>query len=200
VVVRAPEPGLLSPAVEPELRLLSAAERQNLVAPADLLRLLYRQVRALAGPRRDLDDLVQNAAERALRSLHRFEGRSQLSTWTYGVAYRTLLDHDRWYRRYRRRFAYTDEHSSPEPASVHDSESALMELARARKLHAALARLPATKRAVVVMHDLEGIDVRDIATVVGANERTVRSRLRDGRKKLLSMLAGDPLFDAEVRA
>ena len=32
-----------------------------------------------------------------------------------------------------------------------------------------------------------------------ANERTVRSRLRDGRKKLLELLRADPLFDSEGR-
>ncbi len=55
-------------------------------------------MRALAGPRQDLDDLVQAAAERALKALERFEGRSALSPFTYGIVYRTLLDHQRWYR------------------------------------------------------------------------------------------------------
>src|SRR6187200_2114602 len=76
------------------------------VATEELLGLLYRQLRRLAGPRPDLDDIVQAAAERALKSLPRFEGRAQLSTWTYGVAYRTLLDHDRWYARFKRRFIH----------------------------------------------------------------------------------------------
>ena len=66
-------------------------------------------MRSLAGPRQDLDDLVQQAAERALRALDRFEGRCALSTFTYGIVYRTMLDHDRWYRRFRRRFAATAE-------------------------------------------------------------------------------------------
>ena len=40
-------------------------------SPDELLALLYRQMRALAGPRQDLDDLVQAAAERALKALER---------------------------------------------------------------------------------------------------------------------------------
>ena len=74
------------------------------VRPAELLSLLYRQMRTLAGPRVDIDDLVQAAAERALRALDRFEGRCSLSTFTYQISYRTLIDHERWYRRFRRRF------------------------------------------------------------------------------------------------
>jgi RNA polymerase sigma-70 factor (ECF subfamily) len=184
-----------------EISLLAPAEaggERVCSVPKELLALLYRQMRALAGPRRDLDDLVQAAAERALRALPRFEGRSALSTWTYGVAYRTVLDHDRWYRRWSRRFSLADSSEPPEPPSSWDGEVAFTELRRARRLHAALARLPASKRAVVVLHDLEGVDVKRIAEIVEANERTVRSRLRDGRKKLAALLVTDPLFDVEA--
>src|SRR6478752_1336279 len=74
-------------------------------SPDELLALLYRQMRALAGPRQDLDDLVQAAAVRALKALPRFERRSSLSTFTYGIVYRTLIDQQRWYRRFQRRFS-----------------------------------------------------------------------------------------------
>ncbi len=160
-----------------------------------LVRLLYRQVRSLAGPRPDLDDIVQAASERALKALPSFEKRSSLSTWAYGVAYRTLLDHDRWTTRFRRRFFYTEEVRCPEPRTRFDSEGLLLEAERARRLYAALEQLPAAKRAVVVLHDLEGLPAKEVAQIVGTNEGTVRSRLRDGRAKLLCLLDADPLFD-----
>ncbi|HVJ22128.1 MAG TPA: RNA polymerase sigma factor [Polyangiaceae bacterium] len=172
-------------------------ERED-VHPADLLALLYRQMRSLAGPRQDLDDLVQQAAERALRALDRFEGRCALSTFTYGIVYRTMLDHDRWFRRFRRRFAIDQRDDSPEPSSPRCSEMDMVELERARRLYQALDNLPAAKRAVLILHDLEGIDVADVSNIVGANERTVRSRVRDARKKLAELLKADPLFDPGV--
>ena len=163
---------------------------------AQLLALLYRQMRVLAGPRRELDDLVQAAAERVLKALPRFRGESQLSTWTYGVAYRTLLDHDRWFRRWTRRFSYTEDSALPEPTAADcNAEAHCIEAARARRLHAALGELPPAKRAVVVLADLEEVPLKEVAAIVGANERTVRSRLRDGRRKLASLLTADPLFD-----
>ena len=174
-------PGLLAPATD---------------APGELLVLLYRQMRKLAGPRPDLEDLVQAAAERALRAWPRYEGRAQLSTWSYGVAYRTFLDHERWYRRWRRRFV--EDPAEPELADGPDGEAAAVEVARARGLYRALAHLPAPKRAVVMLHDLEGLELREVAAIVGANERTVRSRLRDARHRLLTLLKSDPLFDPEV--
>jgi RNA polymerase sigma-70 factor, ECF subfamily len=177
-----------------ELPLLGAGESTRVdPVPDELLRLLYRQVRALAGPRPNLDDLVQAAAERAVRSWPRFEGRSALSTWTYGIAYRTMLDHDRWYVRWRRRFRLGLD-AEPEQAADWDGEQGLIEVMRARRLHAALDRLAPAKRAVVTLRDLEGLELKEIALIVGANERTVRSRLRDGRRRLVELLSPDPLF------
>lgn len=165
----------------------------------DILRLLYRQMRVLAGPRPDLDDLVQCAAERMLRALPRFEGRSLLSTFAYGVAYRTLLGQDRWYRRWSRRFSFAEDQPGPEPAQTGEStEEATSRAERSSSLHRALDELAPAKRAVIVLHDLEGMSLKDVATIVGSNERTVRSRLRDGRKKLAEILLADPRFDGEA--
>lgn len=166
----------------------------------ELLALLYRQMRALAGPRQDLDDLVQAAAERALKALSRFEGRSSLSTFTYGIVYRTLLDQQRWFRRFQRRFSLDSREEPEELAFPRSSETDLRELERARRLYAALDELPKEKRATLILHDLEGLDVADVAVISGANERTVRSRLRDAHKKLAEILRKDPLFDPEVPA
>lgn len=169
-------------------------------SPDELLALLYRQMRSLAGPRQDLDDLVQAAAERALKALERFEGRSSLATFTYGIVYRTLIDHQRWYRRFQRRFALDAREEGEEPPFPRSSETDLRELARARRLYAALDTLPHEKRATLILHDLEDLDVAEVATISGTNALTVRSRLRDARKKLAEILRQDPLFDPEVPA
>jgi RNA polymerase sigma-70 factor (ECF subfamily) len=157
-------------------------------------------MRALAGPRQDLDDLVQAAAERAIKALERFEGRSSLSTFTYGIVYRTLIDQQRWYRRFQRRFSLDAREEPEELAFSRSSETDLRELTRARRLYAALDQLPNEKRAALILHDLEGLDVKDVAAISGANELTVRSRLRDAHKKLAEILRQDPLFDPEVPA
>ena len=165
----------------------------------ELLALVYRQMRSLTGPGQELDDLVQAAAERALKALPTFQGRCALSTFTYGIVYRTLIDHQRWYRRFQRRFTATrDDDESDEPSFPRSSESDLRELERARRLYIALDELPGEKRATLVLHDLEGLDVAQVATISSANERTVRSRLRDARKKLAELLLRDPLFDPEA--
>jgi RNA polymerase sigma-70 factor (ECF subfamily) len=65
---------------------------------------------------------------------------------------------------------------------------------RIRSLHTALAAMTEKYRAVVVLHDLEGLGVAEIATIVGCNELTVRSRLRDGRRQLRKLLEADETF------
>jgi len=179
----------------PSERLEQALARES---PDELLALLYRQMRALAGPRQDLDDLVQAAAERALKALERFEGRSALATFTYGIVYRTLLDHQRWYRRFQRRFTLDSREEPGEPVFPRTSETDLHELERARRLYAALDRLSNEKRATLILHDLEGLDVASVAAISGAKELTVRSRLRDAHKQLVQLLREDPLFEPEA--
>src|SRR5450432_1923149 len=75
------------------------------VAADQVFELVYRQMRKLAGPR-DFEELVQVAAEQALRSLSSFRGQSQLATWTFRICYVTVRKHDRWYRRWLRRFTF----------------------------------------------------------------------------------------------
>lgn len=157
--------------------------------------LVYRQMRALAGRVSDLDDLTQAAAERVLRSLPSFRGHSELSTWTYRICYRTLVDQRRWYRRWLRLFRFTSDGQVPEAAEGRISAvDALEHRELLTRMREALDRIPPKRRTVVILHDLEGIELGRVATIVGANLLTVRSRLRDGRKALLRELEKDPYF------
>lgn len=148
-------------------------------------------MRALAGPSAgDLEDLIQIAAQQTFQSLERFDGRCDIGTWIYSVCYRVLLGQRRWYRRWQLRFtplAAEDDapDHAPTPAELFEAR------ARSRQLHRALARLSDKYRAVVVLHDLEELKVAEIAVIVGANDLTVRSRLRDGRKQLAQVLQAE---------
>jgi RNA polymerase sigma-70 factor (ECF subfamily) len=163
----------------------------------EVFELVYRQMRSLAGGRSDFDDLVQIAAEQVVRSFSSFAGRSKLSTWTYRICYVTVLKHERWYRRWLRRFTLTDrgELESYERAA---DDPAVEQLERIARLRRAVARLSPKRRTVVVLHDLEGHSVEEIAGIVAAKPLTVRSRLRDGRRDLARFLAADPYFGDEA--
>jgi RNA polymerase sigma-70 factor, ECF subfamily len=175
----------------------AASLRQNSAALREdqVFALIYGQMCSLAGRCPDLEDLVQVAAERVFRSLSSFAGRSELSTWTYRICYRTLLNERRWHRRWLRRFtlaAGEQMEEAPEPNAGPDF--GLEQRERASRLHAALGRVSARRRVVVILHDLEGLELETIAGIVEAKLNTVRSRLRDGRKLLLRELRRDPYF------
>ena len=151
---------------------------------------------ALAGRSRDLDDLVQMAAEQVLRSLSSFEERCAPATWTYRICYHTLLKQRRWYHRFSQRFIYEKEAGSFESSdrTANISADALERRELAIRLRGALERISPKRRAVVIMHDLEELEIDEIAAIVGTNIRTVRSRLRDGRRMLAQALEQDPYF------
>jgi RNA polymerase sigma-70 factor (ECF subfamily) len=167
-----------------------------------MFRLVYRQMRALAGRSRDLDDLVQTAAVEVIRSLPTFEGRSAPSTWTYRICYHTLLKRRRFYQRWLRRFAYAEDVGSEGmPVETSPDGGQLLEgRERIGRLRAALERVSPKRRAVVILHDLEELEIAEIAAIVGAKDATVRSRLRDGRKQLAAELHSDPYFGTDACA
>ena len=167
----------------------------------EVFTLVYRQMRSLAGNSPDLDDLVQSAAEQIFRALPTFSGRSELGTWTYRICYHTLLNQRRWYRRWLRRFTLTLDGSMPDPADArHGPREALESRERAERVRRALERVSPKRRVVVVLHDFEGMDLKEVATVVDAPLLTVRSRLRDGRRMLLDELSQDPYFGDQASA
>jgi RNA polymerase sigma-70 factor (ECF subfamily) len=169
------------------------------VSERELFEALYRRMAALAGRGApDLDDLVQLAAEQVIKSRDSFEGRSELSTWIYGVCYRVLLKQRRWYRRWSVRFRLEQE-DDPMPRDETLPGAMLERRERARRLQAALDRLSERHRTVVVLHDVEELSISEIAGIVGSNELTVRSRLRDGRKRLRAFLSADQEFPLKPR-
>lgn len=194
-----------------ELRLIRSAPRtttsnrplEELATPrlrGEIFELVYRQMHSLAGRAEDFDDLVQMAAEQVFRSLSSFQERCAPATWTFRICYHTLLKQRRWYHRWVKRFTYASDGTLPEviePASVPGAEL-LERRERAARLRLALDRVSPKRRAVVVLHDLEELEIEEIAAIVGANVNTVRSRLRDGRRLLAEALEADPYFGDEV--
>jgi RNA polymerase sigma-70 factor (ECF subfamily) len=160
--------------------------------------LVYRQMNALWGRwRSDFDDLVQAASEQAVRALPSFRQQSELSTWTYKICYRTAMRHRRWSARWLRRFSLDAPDAEPRDRSM-DAFEQLEEAERVRRMRGALDRLSQKLRAVVVLRDLEELEIAEIAEIVGSGEATVRSRLRDGRRRLADLLRADPYFGAEA--
>lgn len=177
------------------IRRLAAAPSPPALPPwQEIVRMVRAQVRSLVGPSRDLEDLTQVALEQVVRALPRFEARCELSTFTYCIASRTVMNHWRSIGRYVRRFVLgIDDDLDAEAPTTFDPMT-LAERQRAARLHHHLDALPADQRIVVVLADLEELPASRIAEIVECPEPTVRSRLRRGREALTKRLLRDPMF------
>jgi RNA polymerase sigma-70 factor (ECF subfamily) len=147
--------------------------------------LIHRIVFRLGGPRsrEGHEDLVQSALEQVCRSIDTFEGRSQLSTFVYGVCHRVVVRSHR-YERVRRWFKRDAEEATLPQAQARPDEA----LERERALgdaRSALARLDDEERAAFVLHDLEEQPLDAVAEALRCSTRTVKRRLRSARERLL---------------
>ncbi len=145
---------------------------------------LYALARRMSGNAEEARDLVQETFLRAARRPRRLPpGDSAQEAWLVRVL--VNLCRDRWRRRAVRDRLDPVLAAPPAPA---DPESAAV--ARAT-VSAALERLTPRRRAIVVLHELEGLAVKRIARLLGLTAATVRWHLSVGRKELAALLLPD---------
>jgi RNA polymerase sigma-70 factor (ECF subfamily) len=146
-------------------------------------RYIWRSLRHLGVAEADIEDVCQEVFLVAHRKLAEFAGRSSLRTWLYGICLRQASDYRR--RAYvRRERAMADPVDSARP----DAGSAGSENAEARAmLLALLAELDDEKREVVVLYELEGFSMREVADIVGCPLQTAYSRLYAARERLTAL-------------
>lgn len=153
-----------------------------------------RLVARLLGPRGDVDDVIQEVFIQVFRSLQSFRGDSRFTTWLHRVTVNVALMH---LRAARSRPQLSTE-TAPDLASP-DDHSPLTEAARNERLRALyniLDQLTDKKRAVFILHDLEGVPAAQIASMVGSPVLTVRTRLFYARREVYAAMALDPTLDA----
>jgi RNA polymerase sigma-70 factor, ECF subfamily len=158
---------------------------------------LYRVI----GDRTDLDDLVQEVFVIAFRGLARFRGDARLSTWLYRICVNVALGRIRTRKRKPPPIGVADLDSAAiDPSLIERPEQPDRSLERQRdqqRVYAALEMLAPKKRIVLYLHEIEGMDLKEIAYLVDSNPVTVRTRLFYAKKDFYRALAGDPALDPE---
>jgi len=138
--------------------------------------------------REEAADALQDALLKAYRSAAGYRGEAAVTTWLHRIVVNACLD------RVRRRQARPtvplpgesleeDGHRRPDPASPvidHDTHLVVRE---------ALARLPEEQRAALILVDVQGYPVAEVAVILGVAEGTVKSRCSRGRARLAVMLS-----------
>lgn len=141
-------------------------------------RFVWRALRYLGVAEADLDDACQEVFLVVHRRLNDFEGRSSLRSWVYGITLRVAAD----YRKsayVRRRRAHSDA-----PVPEEQAPCALGQAEARQLLQRALDALDDDKRTVLVLHELEGFSIPEVAELVGCPVQTAYTRLHAARERV----------------
>ncbi|MBN2574761.1 MAG: RNA polymerase sigma factor [Deltaproteobacteria bacterium] len=141
--------------------------------------LVHRFSAALGVPVEEREDAAQDIFIAVFRSLRHFRGEAQLSTWIYRIAARHAIRLGRR-RRARDLMRLTMLKEKP-PIAIDPSEHST----HVALLDRMLAKLPAKKRTVLVLFEIEGLSAKEISEVVGCPENTVWSRLHHARAEMV---------------
>jgi len=150
-------------------------------------RYIWRTLRHLGIPDADAPDLCQEVFVTVHRRLPSFEGRSALRTWLYGICIRVASEH-------RRRPHVRNERAASEPVlepGVRCGQEPDTRFEQHSTLQRLLAGLDEDKRAVVVLYEIEGFTMKEIAEIVHCPVQTAYSRLHAGRELMQAALHGD---------
>jgi RNA polymerase sigma-70 factor (ECF subfamily) len=172
--------------------LVAALRRAEVGAAEALYRRLYPSVsrtlwRILQRSTPDHDDLVQVTFERVIRTLvdGRFAGACSLATWASSIASHAALDYLRSRARERKLFVDQESVAGWEGASTLDTERSLGARAQVAELQGILARMNPDHVRAVVLYDVLGHSLTEMAAALGISEAAAQSRLSRGRKELL---------------
>jgi RNA polymerase sigma-70 factor (ECF subfamily) len=157
-------------------------------------------LRTMGNPH-DAADGLQDGLVSAYRRADSFRGDAAVTTWLHRVVVNACLDRIRA-AKVRRAEALPDDldeyggrgSSYTSTSPVDDPVEAAISGDRRRAVLAALATLPAEQRAALVLVDMEGYPVAEVAEMLGCAEGTVKSRCSRGRDRL-AVLLRDRLAD-----
>ena len=157
---------------------------------------IYRLALRLTQDEAEAEDVVQETFLNAFKAIDRFEGRSELGTWLYRIAYNAALG----------RLRHRKVDMVPVDEAAADSEGALVpqqlfdwcclpdqdfKTGEARaEMQAAIAELPEKLRAVFVLRELEGLSTQETAEALGLSVENVKTRLHRARLWLRERLSG----------
>src|SRR6185437_1621326 len=179
-----------------QFALLRRCQRREAGAFEELVRRFHPRVaaviRGILRHSNDCDDIAQQVFAKVYFALDKFHFESAVSTWIYKIAVNECYDHLRKLR--VRKATILADLSEDEAAWVENRDvhglAGIASLERrvemkdlAEKL---LARLAPEDRILLVLKEVQGHSVREVAEMLDLNENTVKVRLFRARRALLS--------------
>ena len=152
----------------------------------------------LLGDYQEANDCAQDTFIKIFRNLAKFRFESTFLTWAHRIAVNTCKNRLKsFHYRFSRKLVRLD-NSGGSPGSVDAiaDETGSPEIAHEKKerrylIRRAINALPAEKKTVVVLRDIQGLSYEEIVKITGLNPGTLKSKLARARQDLKSKLSGD---------
>ncbi|MCP5198812.1 MAG: RNA polymerase sigma factor [Gammaproteobacteria bacterium] len=154
---------------------------------------LFDFVLRILGSPSDAEETINDTMLVVWRKADEFAGRSKVSTWIFGIAYKKALKRLKASkRRAARELQVEVEAADPRDPADQVSDAALLE-----RLRVAVARLPLAQRSIVQLSFFYGYSYGEIAEIVDCPVNTVKTRMFYARERLRPVL--DKALDEEKR-
>lgn len=140
---------------------------------------VHRSLRRLGVSRADTNDLTHEVFLVAWRRFDTYERSRPARPWLFGISYRVASD-------WRARAHHREQPDEPALAAATveaTAEGNMVEREAREAVMRALASLPDERRAVFILHELDGCAAPEIAQTLGIPLNTVYSRLRVARRE-----------------
>lgn len=147
---------------------------------------LFSLAMRMLGNQTDAEDQLQEIFLSAHRKLQSFRGESALGTWLYRLAMNQLLDHvrSRAVRTGQLTDGIDDDTVLADAGGHRLADRAIDRI----DLERALAELPEGCRAAFILHDVEGLEHKEVSEVLGIAEGTSKSQVHKARLRLRGLL------------
>lgn len=144
-----------------------------------LERQLYQFIRSRLNDPFRSQDILQEVFLDVWRGAGRFEGRSSVRSWVYGIAWRKVID----VHRANKRLSFSDDLPEQEDESP-TAFSQIGEQQEAHSLRSCLGGLKEDHRTVIDLAFYRDLSYREIAEVLGIPEGTVKTRVFHAKQLL----------------
>lgn len=151
---------------------------------------VFSIIHGIVRQRNDTEDIAQQVFAKVYFSIRKFDFRSSLITWIYKITVNECYDYLR--KKKVRKLIYESDLSEDEVRRVENSEPAIDQrpladsnLARRDYLTKLLSRVSEEERTLLMLKEVEGHSVEELAEMTGMNENTIKVKLFRARQKLL---------------
>lgn len=164
----------------------SPAHRRFHEIATELSPALTSYLRRFTGDPTLAEDLLQETLVRMEKGLGRFEGRSSLKTWAFTIAAHVAADH---FRAPENSMDIVDIDTTSDLA---DLDPSIHERLVVSEMNACVRQvidsLPSDFRTALVLHDLEGMSAKEVASICGCSLATAKIRIHRARARLKKRL------------